>query len=353
MAAMRQAIELAGRALGMTSPNPIVGAVVLDEHGDVAGEGYHRGPGTAHAEVVALAAAGARAQGGTIVVSLEPCNHFGRTGPCSAAILSAGVRRVVYATDDPHPLAGGGGRVLREAGLDVESGVLEEESIRANEAWLHATRTGRPFVSWKYAATLDGRVAAADGSSRWITGVDARRDVHRLRAECDAVLVGVGTVLADDPQLTVRDDDDRLLERQPLRVVADSQARTPVDAKVVDGSARTLVVTTANAPAERIAGLRQAGARVEVVAGAERVDVKALLRFLGELEVTHVLLEGGPELVGSFVAEQLVDRVVGYVAPALLGGAPSMDAIWRLRLDDVAQIGGDLRVTARPVRDGR
>lgn len=350
---MHRAIELARRALGATSPNPIVGSVVLDEHGEFAGEGYHRGPGTAHAEVVALEQAGARARGGTIVVSLEPCNHFGRTGPCSAAILSAGVRRVVYAIDDPHPLAGGGGRVLREAGLDVESGVLEEVSLRANEAWLHATRTGRPFVTWKYAATLDGRVAAADGSSRWITGVKSRRDVHQLRAECDAVLVGVGTVLADDPELTVRDEEDRRVERQPLRVVADSQARTPPEAKVVDGSARTLIVTTAGAPEERVAALRQAGARVEVVPGAERVDVKALLRLLGELEVTHVLLEGGPELAASFVSERLVDRVVGYVAPALLTGAPSIDAMWRLRLDDVTQVGGDVRVIARPIRDGQ
>jgi diaminohydroxyphosphoribosylaminopyrimidine deaminase/5-amino-6-(5-phosphoribosylamino)uracil reductase len=225
---------LSGRALGRTSPNPPVGAVVLDVAGAVVGEGWTSPPGGPHAEVVALRQAGAAARGGTAVVTLEPCRHTGRTGPCTAALLEAGVARVVVACADPTELAGGGAELLRAAGIDVETGVLADEVARGPlEAWLTSRRTGRPFVTWKVAATLDGRSAAADGTSRWITGEPARRDVHRLRGEVDAVLAGSGTVLADDPQLDVRPDLRGPAERQPLRVVVDTRGRTPVGARVL------------------------------------------------------------------------------------------------------------------------
>ena len=236
---MLRAIELAARGLGSTSPNPVVGCVILAADGSLAGEGWHQRAGGPHAEVEALAAAGAKARGGTAVVTLEPCSHTGRTGACTTALRAAGVSRVVFAVNDPNPAAAGGAAVLSEAGIDVASGLLEAEAARGNEAWLHWVSRGRPFVIWKYAASLDGQVAAADGTSRWITGESARRDVHRLRGEVDAVAVGVGTVIADDPQLTVRTEP--AAPRQPLRVVFDRSGRTPSAARVRDDAAETVI----------------------------------------------------------------------------------------------------------------
>jgi diaminohydroxyphosphoribosylaminopyrimidine deaminase/5-amino-6-(5-phosphoribosylamino)uracil reductase len=330
-AAMRRAIELANLGLGATSPNPIVGCVILGVDGSLAGEGFHARAGGPHAEVVALAAAGALACGGTAVVTLEPCRHTGRTGPCTTALIDAGVARVCYAVVDPSSSAGGGAEVLRAAGVAVEGGLLGDEAASANEAWLHRVRTGRPFVTWKYAATLDGRVAAADGSSRWITGEAARADVHRLRAVSDAVVVGTGTVLDDDPQLTARGLD---VEKQPLRVVV-GRRELPAAARVFDGEAETLVLTD-HEPA-------------------------AVLKELATRGVVSVLLEGGPVLAAAFVAAGLVDRVVGYIAPALLGDGRSLLAplgiatvadTLRLRVDDLQMVGGDIRLTARPVGTG-
>jgi diaminohydroxyphosphoribosylaminopyrimidine deaminase/5-amino-6-(5-phosphoribosylamino)uracil reductase len=323
LAAMRVALAASARVLGATSPNPPVGAVVLDAEGSVAGTGATAPPGGPHAEVQALQQAGHRARGGTAVVTLEPCRHTGRTGPCTQALLAAGVKRVLVACPDPTALAGGGAGELRAAGVDVVTGVLEDEVARGPlEAWLAVQRTGRPYVTWKYAATLDGRSAAADGSSRWITGEPARADVHRLRGEVDAVLVGVGTVLADDPELTVRPDPGR----QPLRVVLDRSGRTPAAARVHPA----LVLDTP--PAQALGQLKERG-------------------------VVSVLLEGGPTLAGAFVRDGLVDRVVGYVAPALLGEGPAALAgagvgnianAVRLRLDDVTTFGDDVRLTLRP-----
>jgi len=343
-AAMRRALLLAERGLGTTSPNPVVGCVVLDVHGDQVGEGWHERAGGPHAEVVALAAASDRARGGTAVVTLEPCHHTGRTGPCTTALLAAGVTKVVYAVADPHDFAAGGAVALRAAGVDVEGGLLAEEAERVNERWLTSVRQQRPYVIWKYAATLDGRSAAADGTSRWITSAEARADVHRLRATVDAVVAGVGTVLADDPQLTVRDAAGRpARDRQPLRVVVDTDGRTPATARVRDDSAPTWVATSA-----------------EVKTGDDgRIALPALLRALHERDVTSVLLEGGPTLAGSFLAAGLVDRVVAYLAPALLGaGTPALVGggittiadILRLDVDDVSLVGPDLRVSGRPHR---
>lgn len=326
-AAMRRAIDLAARGLASTRPNPVVGCIILDHDGATVGEGWHERVGGPHAEVVALADAGERARGGTAVITLEPCRHTGRTGPCTDALLTAGIDRVVYAVPDPSASAGGGGAQLAAAGVVVEQGLLRDEAERGNEVWLTSVRLGRPHVTWKTATSLDGQIAAADGSSRWITGPAARRDVHLLRARVDAVAVGVGTVLADDPELTARDVD---AERQPLRVVLDRSGRTPASARVRNSAAETLVTA---APLQ------------EVLADLHARGVQA------------VLLEGGPTLAGSFLREGLVDRVLAYLAPALLGsgqwpplvgtGQRSMDDAIRLRLDDVSRVGDDVRLSAR------
>lgn len=341
---MLRAIELSTRATVTTPPNPDVGCVILDPTGRVAGEGWHERPGGPHAEIVALHAAGERARGGTAVVTLEPCDHAGLTSPCTAALIEAGITRVVFAVADPNPVAAGGAATLRANGVNVEDDVLAEPAARANARWLTPFRTGRPFVVWKYAATLDGRSAAADGTSRWITGPEARAEVHRLRAAVDTVVVGVGTVLTDDPQLTARGADGSpagLAADQPLRVVVDSAHRTPKAARVRDSAAPTWIAT-ADALGADTDG---------------RVDLARLLTTLYEQGRRYVLLEGGPTLAGAFWRAGLVDRVVAYVAPALLGAGPAaladagvttIDEAIRLDVVDVAQVGADVRITATP-----
>lgn len=312
-------------------PNPRVGCVVTDVAGTVVGVGHHRGAGTPHAEVDALAQAGVLARGGTAHVTLEPCDHAGRTGPCTQALLTAGIVRVVYAVADPDPAAAGGGATLATAGVTVEAGVREAEAEQLNASWLHTRRTGRPWVVAKSASSLDGRVAAADGSSRWITGPAARADVHALRARCGAVVVGTGTALADDPRLTVRGPDGTDAARQPLRVVVGHRA-LPVGSHLLDGSAETLVLANRD-PAEVLDALHGRG-------------------------IHRVLLEGGPTLMAAFLRAGLVDEVVAYLAPALLGAGPSVtadlgiatiaDAV-RLQPTDVTVLGPDVRITARPL----
>ncbi len=333
-AAMARARALGESVLGSTSPNPAVGAVVLDSGGAVVGEGATSPPGGPHAEVHALAQAGERARGGTAVVTLEPCAHTGRTGPCADALLAAGVARVVVAVPEPTRLAVGGAERLRAAGVDVETGVDQQAAEEgALGAWLTSVREQRPQVVWKVGATLDGRVAAADGTSRWITGETARAAVHALRATCDAVLVGSGTALADDPQLTVRDADGRDAARQPLRVVHDRRGRLPAGARVLDGAAPTHVSRAAG-PAE-------------------------LLAELFERDVRRVLLEGGPTLAAAFLRAGLVDEAVVHLAPTLLGAGPSLvgdlgistiGAALSLQVRDVTLLGGDVQIRLRPTR---
>ncbi len=329
---MRRAVELSLLGLGETSPNPNVGCVLVGAGGTVVGEGRTAPAGGPHAEVNALAAAGELARGATAYVTLEPCNHTGRTGPCTAALIAAGVARVVIAVRDPNPVAAGGAETLRAAGITVEHGVLHDAAHAAMIGWLTAVGRGTPYVIWKFAATLDGRSAAADGTSRWITSPEARADVHRIRAGVDAVIAGIGTVLADDPQLTVRTAAGPAA-RQPLRVVVDGGSRTPADARVLDGSAPTWVVTGPGG----------------------RVDLRAMLRELYDRGVRTALLEGGPTLAGAFLAEGHVDRVVAYLAPKLLGAGPAALAAAgistiseALTLDvvDLAVIGPDVRLTA-------
>ena len=336
--AMSRAVALSALGLGRTAPNPTVGCVLVSPGGEVVGEGHHVHSERDHAEVVALRAAGDRANGATAYVTLSPCTTTGRTPPCADALREAGVARVVYAVADPLQDAYG------------EQGPLRDEAARVNEAWLLAVRERRPFVTWKYAASLDGRVAAADGTSRWITGAEARADVHRLRAECDAIAVGISTVLADDPHLTVRSADGTLATRQPLRVVVDSTFRVPATARVLDGAAPTLVATTVEPPATKTE-------HVTLPRAADgHTDVRALLAHLYERGVRHLFVEGGPKLAGTLVDEGLVDRVVGYVAPLALGaGRPLLDGTAttlgdarRFRLDDVTRVGDDVRLTWRP-----
>ncbi|GAB7034774.1 bifunctional diaminohydroxyphosphoribosylaminopyrimidine deaminase/5-amino-6-(5-phosphoribosylamino)uracil reductase RibD [Streptomyces sp. NPDC021749] len=359
-AAMRRAIELAARGLGHTSPNPVVGCVILDSHGRTVGEGWHQRAGGPHAEVHALRAAGERARGGTALVTLEPCNHTGRTGPCAQALIDAGIARVVYAVPDPTPAATGGAVTLAEAGIDVEGGLLADEAAAGNEAWLTAVLRGRPFVLWKYAATLDGRIAAADGTSRWISSPESRADVHRLRAAADAVIVGSGTARADDPQLGARISgltDDEI--SQPLRVVVDSGATAvKAGARVLDGTAPTLIAVAEDADAAHLEGLAPL-VRLPRAAGGPGLSIPALLAALYERDVRSVLLEGGPTLAGAFLAARAVDKVVGYLAPVLLGAGPAavgdagittLAQALRLDVTDTRRLGPDLRITATPLR---
>jgi len=328
---MDRALALAAAARRRTAPRPWVGCVVA-RAGEVVGEGatgeFPRG---AHAEAVALASAGDRARGATAYVTLEPCNHHGRTPPCTDALIEAGVRRVVAALRDPDPRVGGRGFArMRAAGIEVVTGVRAREATRLLGPYLHQRSTGRPFVVVKVATSLDGRIAAIDGTSRWITSAEARADAHELRADSDAIVVGSGTALADRPSLTVRGVTPEPA-RPPLRVLLDSRARVSPDGPLFDTSvAPTLVVTTAGAPAERVDAWTAAGAKVEVVpAGSAGVDLDAVLGVLAAEHALQVLVEGGGALIGSFLAGGYAQRLVAYVAPTILGtGAPSGYA-WR------------------------
>ncbi|MFJ2772620.1 bifunctional diaminohydroxyphosphoribosylaminopyrimidine deaminase/5-amino-6-(5-phosphoribosylamino)uracil reductase RibD [Streptomyces sp. NPDC087300] len=345
---MRRAVALSALGLGATSPNPVVGCVVLDAAGETVGEGWHQRAGGPHAEVHALRAAGERARGGTALVTLEPCNHTGRTGPCAQALIDAGIARVVFAVGDPNPTATGGAHTLRAAGIEVEQGLLEAEAAAGNAAWLTSVRLGRPHVTWKYAATLDGRSAAADGTSRWITSAESRADVHRLRAECDAVVVGSGTQRADDPHLAVRGIEGA---RQPLRVVLDTNGTAVAPgARVLDDAAPTLIAVAAD-----VTPAHEAVETVRLPRAEGGLDVLALLDVLHARGVRSVLLEGGPTLAGAFVAAGAVDRVIGYLAPVLLGagtavltggGITTLTEALRLDMSETVRIGPDLRITA-------
>lgn len=315
VAAMRRALHLA--ALGPFSPNPRVGCVLLADDGSVVAEGYHRGAGTPHAEADALDRAGEAARGTTAIVTLEPCNHTGRTAPCAHRLVQAGVRRVVFAQPDPNPVAAGGAETLRAAGIEVVSGVLAEDSRALNRAWSRAVELQRPFVTWKFATTLDGRSAAADGTSRWVSSAAARRDTHLLRARCDTMLVGANTVAVDDPLLTVRDDAGDPLPRQPLRAVMGLRD-LPESRRVFNADAETVVLRTH--------------------------DPRAALAELWGGERRHVFLEGGPTLAAAFLSAGLVDEIVVYVAPMLLGagrnavadlGITTIGAALRPRVTDI------------------
>ena len=358
---IERAIELAERGRGIVSPNPMVGAVVVAD-GRVVGEGWHEGPGLPHAEMLALNAAGEGSRGATLYTSLEPCTHYGRTPPCTDAIVAAGIARVVAAATDPNRVVDGKGfEVLRSSGVEVRAGVMAEVAERQNRAFARHVRTGMPFVVWKMASSLDGKVAARDGSSRWVTGDAARADVHRLRAWSDAIVVGAGTAVADDPELTVRDDGYR--GRPPMRILVDARGRVPATGDLFDRQAPTLVATTDLAPLEVREAWRAAGAEVvQFEAEGGLVPLEPLLADLGKRDVQGVLLEGGPTLAWSAVDDGLVDAIVLYLSPKLIGGldaptvlegrgfAPVGHAL-PLRIHSVERVGEDLRVEADVHRD--
>ncbi|CAN5449558.1 bifunctional diaminohydroxyphosphoribosylaminopyrimidine deaminase/5-amino-6-(5-phosphoribosylamino)uracil reductase RibD [soil metagenome] len=327
--AMRLAVEQADQVKGATYPNPPIGAVILDRDGQIAGVGGTEPAGSAHAEVVALRRAGTKAAGGTAVVTLEPCNHHGRTPPCVDALLAADISTVVYAVADPNPVAAGGAARLAAAGVEVVPG-LAAELVRTGplREWLHKQRTGMPHVTWKYAASIDGRSAAADGSSRWITGEAARADVHRRRAAADAIVVGTGTVFADDPTLTARFPNGTLTERQPLRVVV-GEREISSESNVLNDDSRTMVIRTH--------------------------DPHEVIRALSDR--TDVLVEGGPTLAGAFLRAGVVNRILAYVAPILLGGpviavddvgVTSIGKALRWRYDGMDTLGPDVVLSLVP-----
>lgn len=334
--AMERALALAATPGVPLGPNPRVGCVILADDGTEIAAGFHRGAGSPHAEVIALREAGDAARGATAVVTLEPCNHTGRTGPCAEALIAAGVRRVVFAQSDTNPVATGGAGTLRAAGVEVESGLLLDGARALNRAWTFAVERGRPFVTWKFATTLDGRSAAADGTSRWVSGRAARLDTHRLRALCDTMLVGTGTVSVDDPELTVRDEYDEPLARQPLRAVMGLRELDP--------------------------GRRVLNDRAETVHLRTRDPHEALAELFAR-DRQHVFLEGGPTVAAAFLAAGLVDEIVTYVAPMLLGagtsavadlGITTISDAFRPRVTDLTVLAGvdgeepNVRITMAP-----
>ncbi len=331
-AAMTRALELAllGPSWGV---NPQVGAVILNQHGQILAEGWHRGAGTAHAEVDALAnlaAKGIDPAGLTAVVTLEPCNHTGRVGPCAQALIDAKIAKVVYAVADPGQLAGGGAKTLQHAGLETVAGVLEQQATEQNRVWLISAKLGRPFVTLKWASSLDGRSAANDGSSKWISGAESRADAHLLRSKVDAILVGTNTVAIDDPELTARRTDGSLYEHQPLRVVLGQSEILPT-ARVNNGDAETLQLRTHS--------------------------IHGALAELFERGVRHLLVEGGPTVASNFIKLNLVDEYINYIAPMLLGGertsirsidVGNMDDAKHLEFKEIRQIGADIYIRSAP-----
>jgi len=357
---MRRALELAGQGLYSTPPNPAVGCV-LARWGQAVGEGFHARAGGAHAEVAALEDAGPAAAGATAYVTLEPCSHHGRTPPCVDALIAAKVSRVVVAMRDPNPAVDGGGLGrLEAAGIPTTVGLMAEEAAELNRGFVSRMTRGRPWVTLKLGASLDGRTALANGASKWITGEPARADVQRLRARASAVITGSGTVVADDPLLTARDARFELRGRRPLRVVLDTRLRTPPTAHVLSVAGPTLILTR-DAESKLAVPLREAGASVEAVrAGVGGLDLDVVLARLAALECNEVLVEAGPTLAGEFLRTGLVDEVVVYMAPVVLGHAArslfNMPALERMcdrcefQWRDVERVGEDLRLTLRPRR---
>ena len=321
---MRLALRLAARGEGKTRPNPMVGAIVVHS-GRIVGQGYHRKAGQPHAEVLALRQAGSRAKGGTLYVTLEPCHHFGRTPPCTEAIVRSGIRRVVAATIDPNPLNQGRGvRFLRSRGIQTRVGLLQKEARELNKVFATWMRLKRPFVTVKVAQSLDGKIATRTGDSRWVSGPAARAWVHRLRAQVDAILVGAATVLKDNPRLTARTDG---AARQPIKIIVDSHLRTSPGARIFS-SGRVIVATTTSAPHSKENRLLRAGAEVlRLPARRGRVHLKSLLRELARREISHLLIEGGGEVIASAFEARAVDRFCCIIAPKVIGGRAAPTAV--------------------------
>lgn len=316
---MQRALDIAALTRGRTSPNPMVGAVIV-KNGNVIAEGWHEKTGCPHAEIIALNKAGEMAHGADIYVTLEPCSHYGRTGPCADALIAAGIKKVFVATRDPNPLVAGQGMgKLKQAGILVEEGLLQAKAIKLNEVFFKWIQNKEPFVVVKYAMTLDGKIASKTGESKWITGEKSRRFVHELRNAYDVILAGVGTVIADDPELTCRIENGR----NPVRVILDSKARIPLPSKLLhDGQAKTIVVVTEAAKKESIQKLQQSSKAeiLQIPSLNSQVNLKELLKYLGENNLTSVLVEGGGEVNASFFEAGLADKVHVFTAPKIIGG---------------------------------
>jgi diaminohydroxyphosphoribosylaminopyrimidine deaminase/5-amino-6-(5-phosphoribosylamino)uracil reductase len=351
---MAEALKIAKNAEGRTSPNPMVGAVIVKD-GRIIAEGWHRKAGTPHAEVHALNMAGELAKDSTMYVTLEPCSHFGRTPPCANKIVDAGVKKVVVAMKDPNPLVAGRGiEILKSAGIEVEVGMLEDDARRLNEVFLKYITKKMPFVTAKFACSLDGKISTVTGESQWISCEESRKFVHHLRDISDGIMVGVGTVLADNPSLTTR------LEtgKNPVRIVADSMARTPLDSKFLnDGAAKNIIAVTSNAPADKISALKNLGAEIIVCGDSQQVDLKILMAELASREITSILLEGGGNLNFSMFRAGLIDKLFAFIAPKIIGGKNALspvegsgfekliDAV-NLKNLNVEKIGTDILVSA-------
>lgn len=354
---MTLAINLARAAEGQTSPNPQVGAVLVKD-GQIIGMGAHLKAGEHHAEVHAIKMAGEKAEGATLYVTLEPCSHFGKTPPCSNLVIESGIKKVFVASVDPNPLVGGAGiKKMIEAGIDVQVGLLEEEAIALNKVFFHYISTGLPYVTLKSATSLDGKTATVTGESKWITGEEARKDVHQFRHTHDAILVGVNTVIKDNPSLTTR------LEaggKNPIRVILDSTLRTPLESRIVnDQAAETIIVTGSGTEPERVRQFSDQSIEIIKLETA-KIGISDMLEKLGERGITSIYVEGGAEVHGSFLKEKAFQRVITYIAPKLLGGksAPAafggegiarLEETVPLEIMDVKQIGQDIRIIAEPV----
>ncbi|WP_147534869.1 bifunctional diaminohydroxyphosphoribosylaminopyrimidine deaminase/5-amino-6-(5-phosphoribosylamino)uracil reductase RibD [Bacillus marasmi] len=358
---MNLALELAASAKGKTNPNPLVGAVIV-KNGMIVGSGLHRKAGEPHAEVHAFRMAGDHAKDGTLYVTLEPCSHYGKTPPCAELVKNSGVKRVVIAMEDPNPLVAGRGiRLLKEAGIEVEVGVLEKEARLLNERFIHNMIFKRPFIISKVAMTLDGKLATYNGHSKWITGSEARETVHRLRDQVDGIMVGIGTILTDNPELTTRLPEGG---KSPIRIILDTKLRTPLDAKVtkVTDEAKTLIVVGENVDKEKVKVMTELG--VEIITASVNefgFDLTCVLQKLYEKGITDILLEGGSELNGAFLKGNFIDKYIVYIAPKVLGGhrsktpfagldAESMSEAINLDFDSIQQIGRDICITAYPVK---
>lgn len=355
---MKLALSMARAAVGQTSPNPTVGAVVV-KNGEILGMGAHLKAGTPHAEVHAIRTAGENARGADLYVTLEPCSHYGKTPPCTELIISSGIKRVVVATLDPNPLvAGSGVKQLRQAGIEVEVGVGTEEANSINEPFFHFIQTGKPYVTLKAAVTLDGKTATKTGDSKWITSTQSRSDVHQLRHEHDAILVGIQTVLKDNPHLTTR------LPRggkNPIRIILDTHLRIPLDANVIkDKTAKTIIITGNELDRQKAGKLQELGTEV-VPLSTGRIDINELLTVLGKRRIMSVLVEGGSKVHASFMKAGAFQQLIFYVAPKIIGGIDAIPAIGgegldfvreaeKLEFTSVERIGPDIKITAKPIR---
>ena len=331
---MRQALTIAQYAVGRTSPNPLVGAVIVAD-GRVVGQGWHRQAGTPHAEINALAQAGELAQGATMYVTLEPCSHYGRTPPCADALIAANIKKVVIAMNDPNPLVAGRGiKKLRDAGIEVIENVLTAEAAAINEIFIKYISTQMPFVALKSAMSIDGKIAAHTGHSQWITGPQSRERVQKLRDCYDAILVGIGTVLADNPRLTTRLPE---IGKNPIRIIIDSMARTPLTAHVVtDGLAPTIIAVTGAAPQERIKALQACGVEVLVINDKQgSVDLRSLFKTLAGRSIASILIEGGAGINASVLTENLVDKIYWFIAPKIIGGQGALGPVGGQGVADV------------------